>query len=178
MIKITEKENCCGCSACMNICPVNAIEMLPDSQGFLYPSVITEKCIACGKCESVCPILAYTPETESEQDAYILQHKDPEILKDSTSGGAFTAIAKVILDKGGVIFGVGYGEKFRVIHKYTEDFGGLHMFRNSKYVQSDKQRTFADVKRFIEDGRHVLFSGTPCEVEGLLNFLGDLSSSP
>ena len=178
MIAITEKEKCCGCSACMNICPVNAIEMLPDAQGFLYPFVNTEKCIDCGKCESVCPILSYTPECEFEQEAYIIQHKDPEILRDSTSGGAFTAIAKVILDRGGAVFGAGYGDNFHVIHRYTEDFEGLHIFRNSKYVQSDKKRIFTDVKKFLNDGKHVLFSGTPCEVEGLLNFLGDLGYSP
>ncbi|MBQ7219688.1 MAG: Coenzyme F420 hydrogenase/dehydrogenase, beta subunit C-terminal domain [Synergistaceae bacterium] len=177
MITITDKEKCCGCSACMSICPVNAITMTPDSQGFLYPAVNSQTCINCGKCEAVCPILSPTPEREHEQEAYLLQHKDSEILRDSTSGGAFTAIAKSILDKGGVVFGAGYDEGFRVIHKYAEDYESLHAFRNSKYVQSDKRECFSEVKGFLEEGRYVLFSGTPCEAEGLVNFLGELSGA-
>ena len=178
MITITDKEKCCGCSACMNICPVNAIEMTPDSQGFLYPSANAKICIECGKCEAVCPILNPEKESAFEQEAYIIQHKDPEILKDSTSGGAFTAVAESILEKGGVVFGAGYGENFRVIHRRAENSGELHAFRNSKYVQSDKERTFSEARKFLREGRHVLFSGTPCEVEGLLKFLGSESESP
>ena len=108
----------------------------------------------------------------------MLQHKDREILRDSTSGGAFTAIAEAVLDRGGVVFGAGYDDKFRVIHKYVEERESLHAFRNSKYVQSDKQESFTLAKKFLSEGRHVLFSGTPCEVEGLLNFLGELRDSP
>ena len=178
MITITDKEKCCGCSACMNICPVNAIEMIPDSQGFLYPSANAQTCINCGKCEAVCPILNPEKESAFEQEAYIIQNKDPEILKDSTSGGAFTAVAESILEKGGVVFGAGYGENFRVIHKFAENSGELHSFRNSKYVQSDKGKSFSEARKFLREGRHVLFSGTPCEVEGLLKFLGSESESP
>ncbi len=178
MITIKDKEKCCGCSACMNICPVNAIEMTPDSQGFLYPSANTQTCISCGKCESVCPILNPEKESAFEQEAYIIQHKDPEILKDSTSGGAFTAIAESVLDEGGVVFGAGYGENFRVIHKFAENSGELHSFRNSKYVQSDKGKSFSEARKFLREGRRVLFSGTPCEVEGLLKFLGSESEAP
>lgn len=178
MITIKDKEKCCGCSACMNICPVNAIEMTPDSQGFLYPSANTQTCINCGKCEAVCPILNPEKESAFEQKAYIIQHKDPEILKDSTSGGAFTAIAESVLEKGGVVFGAGYGENFRVIHKFAENSGELHSFRNSKYVQSDKGKSFSEAREFLREGRRVLFSGTPCEVEGLLKFLGSESESP
>lgn len=178
MITIKDKEKCCGCSACMNICPVNAIEMTPDSQGFLYPSANTQTCISCGKCEAVCPILNPEKESAFEQEAYIIQHKDPEILKDSTSGGAFTAIAESILDEGGVVFGAGYGENFRVIHRIAENSRELHSFRNSKYVQSDKGKSFSEAREFLREGRRVLFSGTPCEVEGLMKFLGSESESP
>lgn len=178
MITITDKEKCCGCSACMNICPVNAIEMTPDSQGFLYPSANTQTCINCGKCEAVCPIINAEKESAFEQEAYIIQHKDSEILKDSTSGGAFTAIAESILEKGGVVFGAGYGEGFRVIHRSAENSRELHTFRNSKYVQSDKGKSFSEAQKFLREGRLVLFSGTPCEIEGLLKFLGAESESP
>ena len=179
MIRITDdnRENCCGCSACMNICPVNAIQMKPDIQGFLYPAVNSETCINCGKCESVCPVINNPEEHEFEQEAYLIQNKDKEILKDSTSGGAFTAIAQAVLKRGGVVFGAGYGENFYVRHEYAERENELHRFRNSKYVQSDKLRTYSEVKEFLNQNRYVLFSGTPCDIEGLLNFLGDMSSS-
>lgn len=174
MINITDdnKKDCCGCSACMNICPVNAISMKADSQGFLYPDVKNEICINCGKCEAVCPVINNPEEHEFKQDAYLIQHKDKEILRDSTSGGAFTAIAQAVLNKGGVVFGAGFGENFYIRHEYADSVKDLHRFRNSKYVQSDKLRTYSEVKKFLNDGRYVLFSGTPCEIEGLLNFLG------
>ena len=177
MIAINDKAKCCGCSACVNICPVSAIEMLPDEQGFLYPSANPKTCIECGKCEAVCPVINPQKESAFPQSAYLLQHKDPEILRDSTSGGAFSAIAGAVLDKGGVVFGAGYGEGFRVIHRHVEDVDGLHAFRNSKYVQSDKGRAFSEARDFLRSGRHVLFSGTPCEVEGFVRFLGDMAGS-
>ena len=177
MITINDKSKCCGCSACMSICPTVAITMFPDEQGFLYPVADTVKCIGCGKCEAVCPVLNPTPEREHEQLAYLLQHKDPAILRESTSGGAFTAIAQAVIRRGGVVFGAGYGGGFRVVHRYVEDTAELVAFRNSKYVQSDKAGSFGEVRGFLEAGRHVLFSGTPCEVEGLLDFLGDLGGS-
>ena len=177
MITITDKAKCCGCSACMSICSVSAITMTPDAQGFLYPDVDADTCIQCGKCEQVCPILSPTTELPHEQEAYLLQHKDTEILKDSTSGGAFSAIASAVIRKGGAVFGAGYDEGFRVVHKYVEDYEGLHAFRNSKYVQSDKRECFSEVKGFLSQGRHVLFSGTPCEVEGLVKFLGEMANS-
>ena len=162
MITINDKSKCCGCSACVNICPTVAITMFPDEQGFLYPVADTVKCIGCGKCEAVCPVLNPTPEREHEQLAYLLQHKDPAILRESTSGGAFTAIAQAVIRRGGVVFGAGYGGGFRVVHRYVEDTAELVAFRNSKYVQSDKAGSFGEVRGFLEAGRHVLFSGTPC----------------
>lgn len=179
MININDsnRQDCCGCSACMNICPVNAIEMKPDTQGFLYPIVNDSTCINCGKCESVCSVINNPEEKEFEQEAYLIQHRDKEILEDSTSGGAFTAISQAVMKKGGVVFGAAFGENFYVRHEYAESEKELQRFRNSKYVQSDKLRTYSEVKEFLNHDRYVLFSGTPCEIEGLMNFLGDLSSS-
>ena len=138
MINITRKENCCGCSSCMNICKVGAIEMKADSQGFIYPEVNKGICINCGACESACPILNYFLEKKFNQSAYLVQHKDSQILRESTSGGAFTAIANEIIKRGGVVFGAAYDENFRVIHKCVSASKDLKIFRNSKYVRHGK----------------------------------------
>lgn len=173
MIRITEKENCCGCSSCTQCCPVGAISMIPDEQGFLYPKVDNEKCFNCGKCEKICPIINPIPEKEFEQRAYLLQHKNQQILNESSSGGAFTAIAEQVIQHNGVVFGAAYDCNFIVHHTYVDNLGDLCIFRNSKYVQSDVENSYKKVKAFLNEKREVCFSGTPCQIEGLLNFLGD-----
>ena len=109
MVNIIDKSKCCGCGACACICNVKAIKMESDEQGFLYPNIDLNKCVCCNKCNSVCPISNYKEEDKSlHQSAYLLQHKDKEILLDSTSGGAFSAIAESVIDLGGVVFGAKY----------------------------------------------------------------------
>lgn len=171
MITIKDKSNCTGCSACYSACPVKAITMIRDEQGFLYPKV-GETCIECGKCENVCPIINPVEEKKFEQKAYLLQHKDPIVLRDSSSGGAFTAIATAVIQKGGVVFGAAYDSDFSVHHKYVDTVEALAVFRNSKYVQSTIGNAYIEVKRFVDAGRDVCFSGTPCQIEGLINYLG------
>ena len=104
MIEIIEKEKCSGCTACASICPKDCIEMKPDDEGFLYPIVDLNVCIRCSACERVCPIQNPVKEGMVEQKAYLIQHKEEAIRLDSTAGGAFTAIATMILNKGGVVF--------------------------------------------------------------------------
>lgn len=172
MLEIKEKQNCCGCTACISICPKECIIMEADNEGFLYPQIDVSKCIDCGRCEQVCPIKNKTDEKEVEQKAYIVQNKDPVILRESTSGGAFTAIATAIIEKGGVVFGAAYDEGFQVHHTFVESTEKLKIFRNSKYVQSDLGGCFKQVRDFLKQGRWVCFSGTPCQVEGLSKYLG------
>lgn len=171
MISIKEKKECCGCSACYNVCSQNAIQMSSDKEGFLYPTINTELCNNCGLCEKVCPIKNKTPETKKAQKAFIVQNKDDKILKESTSGGAFTAIAEYVIDNGGVVFGAAFDDDFKVIHTYAETKKDLSKFRNSKYVQSDMGDTFKQAKDFLKEGRLVCFSGTPCQIEGLFAYL-------
>lgn len=137
MIEIKEKQNCCGCTACVAICPKNCISMIEDNEGFLYPDVDRDRCTSCGACEKVCPILNQKPEQKFNQNAYIVQNKDQKVLRESTAGGAFTAIARYILKHNGVVFGVELNESFVARHIYVETEEELARFRNSKYVQSD-----------------------------------------
>lgn len=173
MINIVNKVDCCGCEACYNVCPKNCIEMKPDEEGFLYPQVNQDTCINCGLCEKVCPIINHVPrEKNDNQEAYLLQHKDDEICRESTAGGAFTGIASYVIEKGGIVFGVEMTEDYKVRHTSVETIEELVKFRNSKYVQSRIDTVFQQVKSELKEGRMVCFSGTPCQVEGLRHFLG------
>lgn len=172
MIKILDKRDCCGCSACANVCPKHCISMVEDSEGFLYPSVDPNDCINCGLCEKVCPINNPIKEQEnSEQKAFIVQNYDERVLRESTSGGAFTAIAKWVISHNGVVFGARFNQNFEVEHFAVEKYEDLKLFRNSKYVQSNIGQTFCQVRDYLNDGRMVLFSGTGCQLEGLFHFL-------
>lgn len=172
MIEIRDKAQCCGCTACASICPQKCIEMKDDREGFAYPVINQSFCVNCGACVKVCPILNSGAETEFKQEGYIVQNKNNKVLFESTAGGAFTAIAKYVLNKGGVVFGVGMSEKLVAHHFYIENEQELFRFRNSKYVQSIVGDGFQQVKQFLKQGRYVCFSGTPCQIEGLKLFLG------
>lgn len=171
MIEIKEKKECTGCTACTEICPMKCIQMKPDEEGFLYPVVDKNRCVECNACNTVCPIQSPVTEEEKPQKAYLVQHRNEKVRLDSSAGGAFTAIATVVLQKGGVVFGATYDEDFHVHHTYVEDVKDLKRFRNSKYVQSKLGDSFRLVKDFLQKGRWVCFSGTPCQIEGLSKYL-------
>ena len=166
MIEITDKSQCCGCTACASICPKKAIVMKQDEEGFMYPIVDKTKCINCGLCDKVC-LVKNQKEDKFEQDAYLVNNKDESIRSDSTSGGAFTPIAEYVLDRSGVVFGAAFDNNFKVVHTYVESKEELAKFRGSKYVQSYLGDTFLKVKEFLNNDRTVCFSGTPCQIEGL-----------
>ena len=167
----TNKEDCCGCSACMNVCPVHAITMTQDDEGFIYPCVDEKKCINCGKCKLVCKIENPIREEIKNQKGYILQYNNEQILMESTSGGAFTAISEYIIRKGGTVFGASFDNNFTVKHTFVDKIADLKIFRNSKYVQSEIGESYKNVKKFLDENRFVCFSGTPCQVEGLKSYL-------
>ena len=172
MIRIRDKAGCCGCAACANACPRGCISMEADEEGFPYPSVNRDRCVGCGLCERACPVLNQRKEIPVEQRAYLVQNRDERVRRESTSGGAFTAIALEIIRRGGVVFGAAFDGEFRVRHQRAETERGLKKFRNSKYVQSEIGDSFGEAERFLEEGRPVCFSGTPCQIEGLKAFLG------
>lgn len=171
MFEIKEKKECCGCGGCMNVCPKHCITMKADDEGFLYPDVDRNACIDCGLCKKVCPVLNVGPDISFEQIAYLVQNKNEAVRRESTSGGAFTAIAQYVIEQGGVVFGATYDENFRVHHTFVEDVDELWRFRNSKYVQSDIGETFSQVRKLLKEGRMVCYSGTPCQIEGLKRYL-------
>ena len=171
MIEIKNKTNCCGCYACYNICPKNAIEMKEDEKGFKYPVIDKDKCINCGLCEKICPILNKKNEIENDINVYACYNKNEEERINSSSGGIFILIAKEIIKKGGVVFGACLDEKFNVIHTYVETEEDLKKFMGSKYVQSVIGDNYRKAKKFLDNGRIVLFTGTPCQIEGLKSYL-------
>ena len=170
MIKLQNKKDCCGCSACVQRCPKQCISLKEDKEGFLYPIVDENTCIDCGLCEKVCPII--TPNEPREPlKVYAAKHKDDEIRMKSSSGGIFTLLAEQIIDEGGVVFGARFDEYWEVMHDYTETKEGLAVFRGSKYVQSRIGNTYLQAENFLKQGRKVMFTGTPCQIAGLKRFL-------
>lgn len=172
MPKLVEWEQCCGCGACANKCSKQAIIMQPNHEGFQHPMIDQNLCIECGACEKVCPGLDPATNKEANPTAYIVQHKDDSIRYQSTSGGAFTAIAEEVIRRGGVVFGAVMTEDLKVVHDCVETEEELARFRNSKYVQSEIGDTYKRAKSFLDAGRWVCFSGTPCQINGLYKFLG------
>lgn len=169
-IKIGEKKNCMGCYACVNICPVSCISMNNDNEGFWYPEVDYDKCIECGKCIDVCPIINKTT-VNNNPVAYACINDDESIRMKSSSGGMFTLIAEQIIDDGGGVFGVKFDEEFNAMHDYAEEKEDLEQFRGSKYVQSKIGNTYKQAKKFLDQGKKVLFTGTPCQIGGLKSYL-------
>jgi len=174
MIRIEHPEDCCGCTACASICPHNAISMKPDTLGFLYPEVDTEKCVDCGLCEKVCAFNDNydTSLSLSQPDVYAARHKDMQEIETSRSGAAFIALSDWVIEHGGIVYGAGYTDHFRVVHKRAVSKEERNEFKGSKYVQSDLTGVFRQVKADLKAGLLVMFSGTPCQTAGLNSYIG------
>lgn len=174
MINIIDKRDCCGCYACICICPQQCIKMQSDEEGFWYPVADVDTCINCSLCELVCPIIvkedivAYNVESL----AYACINTDEQIRRQSSSGGLFTVLAEQIINNNGVVFGAVFDDEFNVVHSWTDCLEELNKFRGSKYVQSRVGDTYQVALNFLKQGRQVLFSGTPCQIAGLRSYLG------
>lgn len=170
MIQISDKAKCCGCTACVNACPVQCIVMRRDrEEGFDYPVANPDICIGCGKCESVCPVLN-PMEPQEPVAAYAVRSN--EYVLHSSSGGVFPALAKAVIDEDGVVFGAVIDGDLTVGHTEAETMEEVERMRGSKYVQSDLYSVFFDAKEYLKAGRKVLFTGTPCQIAGLKKYLG------
>lgn len=170
MIKIEVKKDCCGCHACFSVCPKHCITMQADREGFLYPSVDKDACVNCGLCETVCPVINQEV-SHVPLKVYASRCMDDEVRMHSSSGGIFTFLAKAVIDSGGVVFGAKFNHHWAVVHAWTDNIEGIAAFRGSKYVQSVIGNAYKEAKEFLQEGRIVLFSGTPCQIAGLKAYL-------
>lgn len=171
MIGRISKEQCTGCTACANVCPRDAISMRRDEEGFPYPAWEKEKCIHCGKCLAVCPAVRQKRRFALPPATYAAWAEE-QLRKESSSGGAFSVFAGEILSRQGSVCGAAFTPDFQVEHRLVHETDGLGKLRRSKYVQSTLGFTFREIRRRLEAGEPVLFSGCPCQVAGLRSFLG------
>lgn len=172
MIKIQQKENCCGCSACYSICPENAIKMVEDEEGFLYPQLDESLCVNCSLCSDVCLFINFDLRFNDPLVVLAAKQNTKDIRALSQSGGVgFTAAMKTI-ESGGKVFGAAFCDpEFKVCHREFQDIHALKEFQGSKYVQSDLGDVFKQIFKRLSEGMKVLFTGTPCQVAGLKLFL-------
>lgn len=170
--QLCDNKTCTGCMACVNVCAHGALTFTKDDEGFYRPLLNADKCVKCGLCEKTCPII--TPvkrQNERDLKVYAAWHKDEAIRAKSTSGGAFSALASVVLGKGGVVYGASYTDDLTIKHIEVSDDAGLDKLRLSKYAQSHIGDIFQQVKKRLFEGCWVMFVGTPCQVAGLKNYL-------
>ncbi len=170
MIKIVNEADCCGCEACVQRCPKQCIAMVMDDELFYYPKLDLSKCIDCGLCESVCPMLHVDPP-KAPLKVCAAKNLNLNDRMGSSSGGMFIAIARCIINDGGVVFGAVYDKKWNVMFTSSDTIEGVYPMMGSKYVQARVGKAFEDVERYVKSGRKVLFSGTPCQIFALKRFL-------
>jgi coenzyme F420-reducing hydrogenase beta subunit len=144
-----------------------------DEEGFRYPKVDLDVCINCHKCEKACPELKPEMDDSKPLANYVIQQKDKGILRNSTSGGFYSAVAEYVIKQGGVVFGASFDKDMVLRHTHAETLEDCKQFRGSKYVQSEIQHTFTEMLQYLKEGRLVVFSGTPCQIAGLYGFLGN-----
>lgn len=173
MIVLCEHNECTGCGACFNACPTGCIEMRRDVEGFLFPNIDAQRCTQCQLCVQSCPILSNPDIGRSEpQDVYACWNLDENIRMESSSGGMFSVFADYVLENKGVIYGAILDDSQQLNHAAIFSKEELRKVRKSKYFQSDIRETFCEAKRFLDSGRNVFFTGTPCQVAGLYGYLG------
>lgn len=174
MIQITDKLKCCGCNACGDICPKDAITFKTDIEGFWYPEVDMERCIDCGLCEKVCPELHIGELKKNDYERPITIaaiNKDMQVRWGSTSGGGFSALADVMYRKGGYVSGAVYNEDFSVSNFISDNPGDLLRLRSSKYLQSNAGGLYKQIRELLRKGEKVLACGTPCQMAALRSYL-------
>lgn len=173
------KEKCCGCSGCYHICPVSAITMEKDEEGFEYPKINSEKCIHCNLCKKVCTFNnEYTVKLNVNKNSFAQEYyaciaKDENVRMRSRSGAAFYLIAKKILQNGGIVYGIALNKQLQATLQRVDRYEDLYRLQGSKYVQANMLQGFYTVEKDLEEGKDVFFAATACEVAGLLGYLNE-----
>lgn len=167
---VIDSKDCCGCNACIQICPKECIGISYDEAGFAYPHINLDDCIDCRLCERVCPVINII-DNHIPIEQYAAYSQTRELRMRSSSGGIFSLLSEQVISKGGVVYGAGFNKDWSVSHSFCESVSGLQKYQGSKYVQSDLEDCYLSAKRFLQEDRDVLFSGTPCQISGLKLFL-------
>ena len=170
-ILFDKKADCCGCGACLNVCPSQAISMKEDEYGFLYPWIDETVCVTCGMCKKVCAFQNHSVRNRPIA-TFAAVARDHTLAAGSASGGVFAALAHGFLAGDGVVFGAAFQENWSVRHCSVDRAENVCKLQGSKYTQSDTGRTYAEVKELLAAGKNVLYSGTPCQIAGLYGYLG------
>lgn len=168
---LRNKQNCVGCSACIQICPQKCISFEIDEEGFWYPEVNSANCIHCEMCKKICPTINAKKKSEALINCLVGYAKDNYIRKHSSSGGVFSILAKEIIKNNGVAYGASFDQSYSVHHIRIDKSEELVKLRGSKYLQSRIENTYEECKIDLENNTYVLFSGTPCQIAGLKNYL-------
>lgn len=166
-----DKSECCGCSACQQVCHKKAIKMCADSEGFLYPEKDVSLCDNCGMCEKVCCFVKPIYNTKEKPSVYAAYIKNEDERKKSSSGALFYVIAKAVIERGGIVYGAVLDENMQAKHIGVDTLEALESLRGSKYVQTNQDNVYIEVRNNLKNGRLVYFTGTPCQIAGLKSFL-------
>lgn len=169
---ICKREECTGCHACYNSCPKKCITMKEDEYGYIYPYIEKELCINCNLCKKVCPSLNKNKNFRTPKNVYASWSLDEKERKSSSSGGAAYIMSKYIIDNGGYVFGAAYGNELSVNHIMVKNLEELRLLKESKYLQSNIGDSYSEVKKMLQKDEVVIFIGTPCQIDGLMSYLG------
>lgn len=176
MINLSRKEDCCGCNACGDVCPKEAITYNTDEEGFWYPVVSDEKCVECGLCEKVCPMRQVDSVREGntqEPYCYVAEHKSLDVIFSSTSGGMFSALAETMYSQGGYVGGAIHNDDFSASEYISNNKEDLKFLRRSKDLQSNSENLYKKIKKLLDKGEKVLICGVPCQIAALKSYIGD-----
>lgn len=174
-MEICKRDDCLGCGLCAYECPVACISMIPNEEGFLEPHINEKICLNCGNCKRNCPANTVLKKKDSSSFLpryYLAWHISDEIRFKSSSGAAFSAIATPIVNQGGIVIGAEYSDDFTVFHGYADTVNKLELFRKSKYLQSNISPAYIVIQKMIENGKVVLFTGTPCQCAAMEKAFG------